>query len=139
MKQIKQSLLLVTFIALGSTGCVFHKFNAYVGEQRSWQTAPGSICETIDGMEVFRGYPPRPYDLVGELRLRAAPVRNVLKAAVKDARARGADAIIVQETGRFTAGIIVGNGFMTPVHQKTAEVTLIRYKAPQGIAAVPRN
>jgi hypothetical protein len=128
MNQIKQNLVLAILIAVGSTGCVFHKFNPYVGEQRNWQTAPGSICETIDGMEVFRGFPPKPYELIGELRLRAAPVRNVLKAAVKDARARGADAIIVQESGRVLAGVIVGNGFVTPVHQKVAEVTLLRYK-----------
>jgi len=128
MKQIKQNLLLAALIAVSSTGCVFHNFNPYVGEQRNWETAPGSICETIDGMEVFRGYPPKPYELIGELRLRAAPVRNVLKAAVKDARARGADAIIVQESGRVLAGVIVGSGLITPVHHKVAEVTLLRYK-----------
>ena len=139
MNQIKQNLVLATLIALGSTGCVFSKFNPYVGEQRNWQTAPGSICETIDGMEVFRGYPPKPYELIGELRLRAAPVRNVLKAAVKDARARGADAIILQESGRVMAGVIVGNGLLTPVHHKVAEVTLLRYKTPQGIATGPKN
>ena len=125
--KIAKLILLAAVMASVTTGCVFHNFNPYVGDQRNWTTAPGSVCETVDGMEVFHGPPVKPYEILGELRLRAAPVRNVLKATVKDARARGADAIILQGTGTLLVPVLAG-AVIVPAHQKTAEATLIRYK-----------
>lgn len=139
MKPSTLHLSLLTALLL-LTGCTSSHFLAYVGEQREWQTQPGSLAETVDGMTVFHDYPNRPYDILGSLSLDAPPLGNLLRKAVAESRAHGGDALIVSKTGSYVSGVhSTGGGSFNPwgwssrsrsrtEHHATATCLVIRLK-----------
>jgi hypothetical protein len=78
------------------TGCTHSTYTPYVGAQQDWRTAPGGFAETIEGMPVYHGLPPVPYDIVGAVELDGYELSHPLRKAVEEARAHGGNAVIVR-------------------------------------------
>lgn len=128
------------------TACTSTKFLPYQGAQQDWPTAPGAFAETFDGVSVYRGLPPKPYDVVGQLELerRTWMAPSVRKKAAAVAREHGADAVIVLDEGRRLLGFFDSTtGTFTPSgkavqysgtsqsqakYAETALVLLIRFR-----------
>lgn len=143
MKAFKNTLLLAFFLILG---CTTTKFLPYAGEQQDWATAPGALAEEVDGVPIFHGLPPKPYEIIGSLALERknwmAP--TTLSKAAAEAKERGADAVIMLDQGTrllgyqnhssgtaYNSGNFTsygGSGSSRAVYSQTAQVMLIRYK-----------
>jgi hypothetical protein len=142
----KEPMKVRTLIPLAAvvlvTACTTTRFLPYTGAQSDWPTAAGALAEERDGMPVYHGLPPKPYDILGRLELerlnRLAP--NTLTKAVSEARKRGGDAVMVVEEGsrflayqhRATASqygrTTTAYGSSNPQYSETATVFLIRFR-----------
>lgn len=99
-------------LALLIGGCTTTNFLTYQGEQQEWPTAPGALAEERDGVPIYHGLPPRPYDVLGELDLRRTHLLapTTLGKAAAESKKRGADAIVVLEQGKEFRGFSHSGG-----------------------------
>lgn len=92
----------VSIVTLAFAGCTTSHFIPYTGAQSDWPTSPGAMMETIDGIPVYHGLPSKPYSVLGEVEIaqqtKLAP--STLGKAASEAKAHGADAVIVLEQGK---------------------------------------
>jgi hypothetical protein len=95
---LRNSLFLFVYCctALGLSSCAIGDYHAYVGAQKTWPTSAGSYVDTVEGIPIFYGFPPRPYVVLGHLEAKTAPIRRHTRFsfAARRAKALGADAII---------------------------------------------
>lgn len=60
--------LVVTFTAaLLMTGCATLDYMPYEGAQQEWATKPGSFVRRVDGITIYHGLPPAPYNVLGRI------------------------------------------------------------------------
>jgi hypothetical protein len=90
-----------------SVGCATTVVRHYVGEQQNWPTGRGGIVSTGFSIPVFPSLPPRPYDIIAELRVdrpnTAQAGQEDLPSLVKKAKAMGADALMFVDPRTFFA------------------------------------
>jgi hypothetical protein len=78
--------------------CTIADFEPYSGQQQqNWPTSPGTFVSNEYIVPTYFGYPPRPYNVMGYLDARTAPIRHrgVVVFAARRAKELGADATIV--------------------------------------------
>jgi len=133
-------------IAATLAGCANTEFIPYAGAQQTWPTAPGSFVDTKLAVPVYYGLPPRPYRVLGEVTTEQGHTwlwtnvqSEAMEKAAKEAKTRGADAIIVMRrdasvsgyTSTSTTTVVgnaaVGSGVITPVQTGHARVTAIKF------------
>lgn len=118
----------VALMALCS--CTSVNFAPYVGEQENWPTAKGTIVETVKGVPIYHGHPPKPYAVVGEITLER---RNRLDAtteekAAEECRKRACDAVLwLEKETQFGRLFRDGNGRYHQNRVTTAKAWLIRF------------
>lgn len=134
----------IIVLCLLAAGCARTKFSAYVGQQPQWPTTPGAFVQVKRDVKVYRGYPERPYEVIGSVELRRAAIADLEFAAATAARRHGADAaiIVASARGRREARVSVTyleflEGHATfphstagpfPLQEQTATVYLARFK-----------
>ena len=146
MKTFPRFILLS--IAAVLTGCANVDFMPYTGAQQNWPTASGAVISTKYAVPVYRGLPPRPYVVLGEVAAEHGQTwawsdaeSEALESAADEAKKRGGDAIIVQGSKSEYAGSVSmanafanGNfnatafGISRPVFQGKASVLVIKFK-----------
>jgi hypothetical protein len=86
-------------------GCATVVVRPYVGEQQTWPTANGSICNVQYDLPVFTTLPPSSYEVLAELRIESPfypyPSDGHLKGLVKSAVKLGADALVLVDGQAF--------------------------------------
>lgn len=88
-------------LALILTGCEVMTFARYSGEPRTWPTG-SSFSEAVYDVPVYRGWPEKPYDVLGLVQFDNPNVdwnRGDIMQAAKKAREVGGDAIILVPRG----------------------------------------
>ena len=140
------------------SGCASAHFIQYSGAQQDWPTAPGGFVETKYEVPAYFGPPSKPYEVLGYLDARTAPVRRrgVVRYAAARAKQLGGDAIIVLHEGSeyvgtynsgsaYTSGSVSGyssgnsfygtgnattsySGTSTPMFAGRASVIIIKFK-----------
>ena len=105
MKLRVTTILAAAIFALMSNGCVNLRYSQFRGRglsepYGSWPTGPGTMAETRFAVPVYRGWPEKPYELLGSL---SHPDPNAkwnddfFAAAAKEAKQQGGDAVIIRE------------------------------------------
>jgi hypothetical protein len=112
----KHISVVVVFLILLCCGCASTSFSRYQGKQAAWPISQGSFVEKQNhGVDVIRGLPSRPYELVGSVEGSGMERKNmfggrsiyspdVLGAIAQIAKRNGADAIVLLSSEREFAG-----------------------------------
>lgn len=140
----KHLLWLMAAVTLLTGGCARERFAPFVGQSPNWPTAPGAFAQERQGVRVYRGYPERPYAIIGCVELRRGALADLEFAAAIQAKRRGADAAIIVNSARgrrksqvalsyedFLAGKAAFPKELAgplPLQQQTATVYLILFK-----------
>src|SRR5438093_7547443 len=104
------------WVCVTFTGCVPIRFSEYHGQDASsyfgtWPTGPGSMVETSFSLPVYRGWPERPYYLLGSLSF-PDPNKSwddgIVSAAASEAKHQKADAIVIRQGAEFGVSKIAG-------------------------------
>ena len=89
------------FLILTLTGCGVMKFAQYNGQRTAWPTG-SSFAEATYAVPVFRGWPERPYDVIGYFEFNNAGTDwndGDFKQAARLAKQKGGDAILIVPSG----------------------------------------
>lgn len=130
MKNQSFTCLLATSLLL-VIGCSPMRYSQYTGEKRNWQTANGAMAETQYKVPVYRGWPDRPYNVIGSIRF---VDRNkywddgVIDMACSMAKQKGADAIIIRYGAEYGVGMITGSGTDPQVVSVANDTTALAIK-----------
>jgi len=88
------------------------RFSEYTrADSMEWETSSGALADTSFDIPVFRGWPSRPYVVVGEIHHRDPRKEweeGEIKDAVKGARRVKGDAIIIRLTSERGVGAVTG-------------------------------
>lgn len=101
MKKPLQQVLICAVLTFVLTGCEVMSFSRYTGEARAWPTG-SAFTEAVHAVPVYRGWPEKPYDVVGLIQFDNPNVdwnRGDIMQAAKKAREAGGDAIILVPKG----------------------------------------
>ena len=143
--------ILLIVVACGIlTGCAHPSWQPYVGPQQDWPVSPGSFIEPHTVIPVFETYPPKRYIILGRIRLWTQSGINLRAAAAEEAKARGADAVIVNSGQSFAAGSVgfgsattsvrgntattFAGGFSAPIMQTELSAIAIKWRNPEDAA-----
>src|SRR5262245_12807304 len=99
------------------SGCVPIRYAEYHGQDANsfygmWPTGQGAMVETSYKLPVYRGWPEKPYYLLGSLSF---PDQNktwdegIVSAAAREAKGKKADAIIIRQGAEFGVSKIAGS------------------------------
>ena len=83
------------------TGCEGMKYAPYGGQQQPWPTG-NSLTDGVYDVPVYRGWPERPYEILGFIQFADANIdwnRGDAKQAAAEAKKAGCDAMIVLTKG----------------------------------------
>jgi hypothetical protein len=86
------SLLILTLC-----GCEEMKFTQYNGQTKAWPTG-SSFTDKVYALPVFRGWPEKPYDVLGYVEFSNANIdwnEGDVKQAARKAKTMGGDALII--------------------------------------------
>lgn len=142
---MKRIILLVPLCVFLFTACVPVRYSEYTGKDSSsylgtWPVASGTMAETSYTIPVYRGWPERPYQVLGSVSI-ADPNKNwmqdegVISAAAHEAKSHGANAIVIRagaELGVFAIAESTDKAMVGYSYQTTA--LAIRWLTPQEIA-----
>lgn len=92
----------ILILVLSLTGCATSRFTPYVGAQQDWPTAPGAFATSANGITIYRGWPPRPYEVVGRLVAENAMDRQLAWSA----KAHQADAVLIVDSQTVNGGSV---------------------------------
>ena len=137
------TLLAAAIYTLIGTGCLNLRYSKYTGRDASepygtWPISPGTMAETRFAVPVYRGWPERPYQLLGSLSHEDPNARwndGVFAAAAAQAKSLHGDAVIIREGAEFGVSQIAGAAPDADIlysHQTTALV--IRWLTPKEIS-----
>jgi len=140
-KLVKKLFPVFVLVALVCFGCARPTWIPYVGAQQNWTTSPGAFIETNRSLPVYYGNPPVNYIVLGQISLwsqneMSGPVSSV----ADEAKARGADAIIVGPSASFPVGGVLfpqattppgsalGSAFASPMMMHDLTAVAIKWK-----------
>jgi hypothetical protein len=126
----------LVFIAmlLWLAGCVSSNntsYVPYVGQQQDWPTSPGAFVSQYDGIQIYRGHPAKPYEVLGRLVTSHCSDRNLAWAA----KSHGADAVVIMDAKMMSGGSIGMPGSSTTYFNGNTAST---YSSPSYSAPVTR-
>jgi hypothetical protein len=78
-------------------------YSPYVGKQQNWPTAPGAFVQVVDEVPIYRGFPDKPYTVLGLFDL-STTRKNVNEILADHARDHRADAVLLLDTHESIAG-----------------------------------
>lgn len=116
------------------------RYSQYTGQKKTWPTASEAMAETQYKVPVYRGWPDRPYTVLGSLRF-VDPNKywdeGVMNMACDMARKKGGDAIVMRDFGTesgvsVTIGSAADKGLS---FRNDVTALVIKWKSPQEIAA----
>jgi hypothetical protein len=92
---------LSSLMLLGLLGCGSMNFTKYAGDQTAWP-AGSSFSDKVYAVPVFRGWPERPYEVLGVVQFNNPNIdwnEGDVKQAAGQAKAAGGEAIILMPKG----------------------------------------
>jgi hypothetical protein len=147
---MRPSLLLLVLSLF--SGCAAVSYSPYVGEQPECPTSPGAFVKVVKGVPIYRGYPSKPYIVLGHLTITGDP-GSIETQTVWAAQKYEADAVLFIDktvanagavhTGTTTATLIgnsvvaTGSGVSIPVQSATLTGILIQFKDRASIPQSP--
>jgi hypothetical protein len=143
MRSSLTTVLTAAIFALISTGCVNLQYSKYTGHDTSepfgaWPISQGTMAETRFAVPVYRGWPEKPYQLLGSLSHEDPNARwndDFFAAAARKAKGLNGDAVIIREGAEFGVSQIASAARerrnILSSHQTTALV--IRWLTPKEI------
>jgi hypothetical protein len=101
---------ILAILCLTLCGCVSESIAPYAGKQQDWPTADGAFVSKVKGMDVYHGFPAKPYDYVARIELNTqSDALDLVAEAVTRARKLKADALLFTDQqntpGSVTSGI----------------------------------
>ena len=130
--------LLLAPLLLLTQGCNPMRYSQYTG-QKSWPVAMGAMAETQYKVQVYRGWPDQPYNVIGSIRFVDRDKYwddGVINMACAMAKKKGGNAIIIRYGSEYGVGMItgaVGDPKVVSINDSTALV--IKWKTPAEIEA----
>jgi hypothetical protein len=134
------SILLLCF----TLGCATVSYSPYVGDQPECPTSPGAFVKVVRGMPIYRGYPNKPYIILGHLSITGDP-DSIETQTIWAAQKHNADAVLFLDQSTAYAGsvntgsgnatvvgnsvIATGTGVSIPIQKATLTGILIRFKS----------
>lgn len=121
---------LLLILLLAALGCASAIVNPYVGQQQAWPTATGSLVVNRYQLPIYLSLPPKPYEVIGELRIKShwvgqAEVDHVPLLVTK-AKELGADALLLVTGRRF-----FGTDYGPPAAQPATGAEMIAERQAQ--------
>lgn len=115
MKNILKFTLL-SFTATLISSCAIVNFVPYSGKQQNWPTASGGFVQTHNEFKIYKGFPERPYTILGELIIEQYP--QYMNAEIASAgKKHKADAAIIVDSSTVNGGSMNFGGGGTTVYQ----------------------
>jgi len=101
----------VTLVAI--SGCAYVQYTPYEGNDPSVPLSNGAFVNREYALPIYQGFPPRPYKVLGliEASERAISYEGTYHAAVRVAKAKGADAVMILGKDSRYAGSEGGGTF----------------------------
>ncbi|MSU62295.1 MAG: hypothetical protein EXS31_07850 [Pedosphaera sp.] len=87
----------IILLAVSVTGCSPMRYSQFTGRNTVWPTTAGVMAETAYAIPVYRGFPERPYEVIGSVRFenpRKYWDDGVIRMAAHEGKRNGGDAII---------------------------------------------
>lgn len=139
---MKGNIPFVCFIGvvlLFAAGCTPMRYSRYTGQKKNWTVASGAMAETQYKVPVYRGWPDRPYNVIGSIRF-VDPNKywddGVINMACAMAKEKGGDAIIIRSGAEFGVGMITGAARDPQVsYVNDTSALVIKWKSEQEVAA----
>jgi hypothetical protein len=103
MKKICQLVFVATLLFFA--GCASNhsaSYVPYVGQQQDWPTSSGAFVSEYDGIQIYRGHPAKPYEVLGRLITSHGSDRNL----AWEAKSRGADAVVITDAKMMSGGSV---------------------------------
>lgn len=130
---MKQKILSLSLVAsvLVVVGCSPMRYSQYTGQKKHWPVATGAMAETQYGIPVYRGWPEKPYTVIGSIRF---VDRNknwddgVINMACMMAKRKRANAIIIRYGAEYGVGIITGSAADAQVVSVVNDTTALAIK-----------
>jgi hypothetical protein len=126
----------VSGFAILFAACSPMRFSSYTGTG-SWPVGTGTMAETTYRVPVYRGWPERPYVVLGSMRFEDSRQwwdEGIVEDAASAAKKRGGEAIILRhgsESGVIGFADALAEKLITSQNETTALV--IRWKTPEEI------
>ncbi len=114
------------------------RYSEFAGRANSWPTAAGSMAERQFAVPVYRGWPERPYRVIGSVRFEDPNKYwddGIIAMAAGMAKGKGGDAIVMRSGSEFGVGMTtgaIGDPKVYSVNQPTALV--IQWKSSTEVA-----
>lgn len=129
---------LVLAIAALTVGCSPMRYSDFAGRADSWPVAPGSMAERQFAVPVYRGWPERPYRVIGSVRFED-PLKywddGIIAMAARTAKGKGGDAIVMRSGSEFGVGITTGAiGDPKVVSNSQMTALVIQWKSQSEVA-----
>jgi hypothetical protein len=83
-------------------GCATTNYLPYTGEQQDWPISPGTFTSTYDGVTIYHGLPPKPYDVLGKVVVEDSSDRSLCWQA----KSHSADAVIIVDSKIISGGSV---------------------------------
>ena len=143
MKHPKQAFALLAIVIAIGPGCVPLRYSQYTGTDSSssfgfgtWPNSHGTMAETSYAVPVYRGWPEKPYVVLGSL---SCPDRNAnwnddfFAEAARQAKTHKGDAIIIRQGAEFGVSKIAGSRTDPMVISSSYQTTalVIRWLTPE--------
>ena len=142
MKHNNFTLLPLTLAAMALAligGCTPMRFSEFSGRGKSWPVAPDAMAEKQFAVPVYRGWPERPYQVIGSIRFEDPHKYwddGIIGMAASMAKKKAGDAIVMRYGSEYGVGMTtgaVGDPKVVSMSQITALV--IKWKSQSDLAA----
>jgi len=139
MKNSKANWLALALLAGALTvGCSPMRYSEFAGRANSWPTAAGSMAERQFAVPVYRGWPERPYRVIGSVRFEDPDKYwddGVIAMAARTAKGKGGDAIVMRSGSEFGVGITTGAiGDPKVISNSQSTALVIQWKSQSEVA-----
>jgi hypothetical protein len=113
------------------------RFASYTGyDALDWETSVGALADTSYKLPVYRGWPSKPYVVLGDVRHQDPHKQweeGELKDAVRAARAVGGDAVIIRRGAEAGVQAITGTVNVGVYAQSMTTALIIRWQTEEEI------
>src|SRR6266542_2015797 len=92
-------------------GCSPMRYSRYTGRNTPWPISVGTMTETSYKVPVYRGWPERPYEVIGSVRFpdpRKLWDDGIISMAASEGKRHGGNAVIMRQGAEFGVAKITG-------------------------------